>query len=202
MKLPKKTLLKRLFIIAVTGLILLIIPRIYVHFTVQDMVAYDESQVKGYDVAIVLGNQAFPGYIPSDRVSGRCDKAIELYKAGIVKKILMSGDGRTRSNDEPETMKRYAIGQGVSAKDILKDSEGFSTFESMNRANKVFHLNKLVVVTQGFHIDRSLYFCKEMGIDAVGAGSNPPGRLRDIIRECPACITAIIEMTKERYERN
>jgi vancomycin permeability regulator SanA len=98
------------------------------------------------------------------------------------------------SNDEPETMRRYAIAHGVPEKDILTDDLGLRTYDSMVRAKRIFGLKQMVVVTQGFHVDRSLLYCRAVGIDALGVPADRPAELRDRIREPLACISALADI--------
>ena len=70
---------------------------------------------------------------------------------------------------ETEYMKRYAMEQGVDEEDILTDGEGFSTYESVFRAKERYHLDKIVIVTQKYHLYRALYIANTMEIEALGA---------------------------------
>lgn len=48
------------------------------------------------------------------------------------------------------------------------DHAGFSTYESMYRAKEIFGAEKILVVTQEYHLYRSLYVAERMGLDAYG----------------------------------
>ena len=94
----------------------------------------------------------------------RLKEAVSLYNQNISSKIIMSGDHRKADYDEVNIMKEYAIEQGVASEDIFMDHAGFSTYESMYRAKEVFEANKIVIVTQKYHLYRALYIAKQLGL--------------------------------------
>ena len=112
-------------------------------------------------VAIVFGAQ---GDILSDRVT----TGVELYKAGKVQKLLMTGDNGRDGYDEPGEMKQEALALGVPAKDIVCDDAGFRTYDSVYRARDVFGVRSAILVTQGYHLPRALFLARRMGLDVVG----------------------------------
>ncbi len=128
----------------------------------------DITPEDGYQYALVLGAKVHEGGRLSDMLRDRMDKAIELYHAGVVKKLLVSGDGRGEWS-ETKHMKLYAIENGVAEEDILTDDKGFSTYESISRAKKHYLISKFVIVTQKYHLYRALYIANDMDMDTVGA---------------------------------
>ena len=84
----------------------------------------------------------------------------------------MSGDNPTADYDEPTAMKKYALEQGVSEADIILDFAGRRTYDTCHRAKEIFGVKKAVLVSQEFHLPRSIYLCRNMGIDAVGVKAN------------------------------
>ena len=103
----------------------------------------------------------------------RLDEGIALYKAGCAPKILMSGDHGSEYYNEVSVMKNYAIKQGVPSEDIFLDHAGFSTYESMYRARAIFGAEKVVIVTQKYHLTRAVYNAKNLGMDAYGVAEYP-----------------------------
>ena len=97
---------------------------------------------------------------------------VELYKKGIAPRILMSGDHGRTDYDEVGTMKKYAVDMGVPEDAVFCDHAGFSTYESMVRANKVFGIENAVVVTQSYHLYRALFDAESFGIDAYGVSAD------------------------------
>ncbi len=121
----------------------------------------------GYDCMIVLGC-GIRDREPTPMLADRLDTAIALYKAGAAPKLLMSGDNGRKDHDEVSVMRDYAIARDIPAEDILTDSAGFSTYETMYRASHVFGVKKAVVVTQKYHLYRALYDAEAFGIEAMG----------------------------------
>ena len=128
----------------------------------------EETADSGYDCILILGAGVRADGTPSAMLEDRLERGIELYKAGVSEKILMSGDHGTDSYDEVNVMKDYAIAAGVPSEDIFMDHAGFSTYESLYRARDIFCVESAVVVTQEYHMYRALFVAQELGIDAVG----------------------------------
>ena len=89
-------------------------------------------------------------------------------KAGKVKKLLMTGDNRFVNYNEPEAMRKLAVQLGVPNEDIVLDYAGRRTYDSCYRAKEIFGVQQVIVVTQRFHLDRSLFLCDAMGVSSVG----------------------------------
>ncbi len=121
-------------------------------------------------IAIVLGARVWEDGSASNTLYDRVFTGVELYKAGKARKLLLSG-----GNEEPAVMKKLAIELGVPDEDIVTDDLGLRTYESCIRAKQVFEMDKAIIVTQNYHLPRSLYLCQSMGVDAIGVDS----KLRD-----------------------
>jgi SanA protein len=118
--------------------------------------------------ALVLGAQVYRDGRPSIMLADRVTAAEELYRAGRVDKLLLSGDHGRVEYDEVATMKRLLLGRGIPAEDIFTDHAGFDTWDSAQRARRVFDVDSVVVVTQRFHMARALYDARHAGLDATG----------------------------------
>lgn len=125
----------------------------------------------GYTHAVVLGAKVHKDGTLSDMLKDRMDAAIMLYHDGAVEKLLLSGDN-SGAVGEVTAMKVYAMKNGVPEDAILEDYEGYSTYESMDRAKKVFGLDSFVVVTQKYHLYRAIYIAEDMDIDAKGVSAD------------------------------
>lgn len=123
-------------------------------------------------VAIVFGAGVLSDGQPSPILADRIITAVELYRAGRIKKILMSGDNRFENYNEPAAMKQAAIKQGVPETDIIEDFAGRRTYDTCYRAKEIFGVERAILVTQQFHLARALYLCQNMGIDAYGISAN------------------------------
>ncbi len=124
------------------------------------------------DCILVLGCYVSKSGVPSAMLHDRLTVGCKLYHLGAAPKMLMSGDhGRTDYN-EVSAMKQFAIAEGIPSSDVFMDHAGFSTYESMYRARDVFEADKILIVTQGYHLYRALYVADQLGIDAYGVPSD------------------------------
>ncbi len=139
-----------------------------------------------YDCIIILGCGVKPDGTPSAMLNDRLETGIELYKKGVAPVIIMSGDHGRENYDEVTAMKQYAADNGVPTEKIFLDHAGFSTYESMVRAEKIFGVKSAVLVTQKYHLYRSLMCAEDCGINAVGVGADIRqyfGQIKRDIRE-------------------
>ena len=120
------------------------------------------------DYILVLG-ASVKNNKPSLMLRDRLDKAIELYNGN--NKIIVSGDHQNDDYDEVKIMKEYLLEHDVLENDIILDEYGISTYDSMYRLKNVFEIDKCVIVTQKYHLYRSIYIAKRLGIDAIGVPS-------------------------------
>ena len=132
----------------------------------------DATELKDVDCIIVLGCQVKDNGNPSDMLADRLTRGIELYKQGAAPKIIMSGDHGQKEYDEVNTMKQVAIDADVPSNDIFMDHAGFSTYESVYRAKEIFEADKLIIVSQEYHLYRALDIAKQLGIEAYGVNSD------------------------------
>ena len=121
---------------------------------------------------LVLGCAVWADNEPSPMLKDRLDTAIALYKTGVASKLLLSGDNSIVEYSEPDCMLKYTLAQGVPPEDIFLDFAGFSTYESVYRSHAVFMADRMIVVTQKYHLFRALKACDALGIEAKGVASN------------------------------
>lgn len=126
------------------------------------------SAVPPAEVAIVPGALVEPDGDMSSMLAARVEQASRLWHAGKVEKILVSGDHGSWIYDEPDTMRKALVADGVAPRDVFEDHAGFDTWATMVRAREIFGVRDAVVVTQGFHMSRALYLAGAAGIDATG----------------------------------
>jgi len=131
-------------------------------------VTQDPQHVPSAQAALVLGAQVYPDGRPSAMLVDRVKAAEELYRAGRVRKLLLSGDHSRVDYDEVGTMRDMLLRDGIPARDVFEDHAGFDTWDSAQRARRVFAVHSVVVVTQGFHMARALFAARRAGLDATG----------------------------------
>ena len=124
------------------------------------------------DCIIVLGCQVRPDGSLSDMLHDRLYRSVELYQAGVSKKLLVSGDHGHLDYNEVGAMKQFAIDNGFPSENVLMDHAGFSTYETMYRAKEIFQARKVVIVTQEYHLYRAVYIAKQLGMEAYGVSSD------------------------------
>ncbi len=134
--------------------------------------AYSVSTVPRRDVALVLGAGVLPNGTPTEYLRARLDLGYDLFQAGKVRAILVSGDNGEKHYNEPDVMREYLIRKGVPPKKVVADYAGFDTYASCVRAEKIFGTTSLTVVTQSYHLPRALTICRQLGLDAVGVGDD------------------------------
>ena len=127
-------------------------------------------------VAVVFGAGLSAGGEPSPILRQRVETAMALYRAGKVRKLLVSGDNTDPFHDETKAMRRYAIDRGLPAEDVVGDYAGVSTWDTCYRAKEIFGVERAVLVTQGFHLPRALFMANALGIDAHGVAADGDSR--------------------------
>ncbi|HHW31507.1 MAG TPA: DUF218 domain-containing protein [Clostridiaceae bacterium] len=147
------------------------------------IITVDEAASIDADCILVLGAGVWDGGRPSHMLEDRLLQGIELYKRGASDRLLMSGDHGRKEYDEVNVMKKFAIERGIPSQHIFMDHAGFSTYESIYRARDIFLANKIIIVTQKYHLYRALYTAEKLGLDAYGVASDPRQYIGQEIRE-------------------
>jgi SanA protein len=122
-------------------------------------------------IAIVLGAGLWRGK-PSPVLYDRIATGVDLYRAGKVRKLLLSGDNRFENYNEPAAMRQKALQMGVPDQDIVPDYAGRHTYDTCYRAAYIFGIRRAILVTQRFHLDRALYICNSLGVDSIGVAAD------------------------------
>ena len=168
-----KKVFKYILIVIIIIILIVFGINIYVKVTTKKQIIKLEDCLKigEFDCIIVFGAGVW-GDKPSPMLEDRLKEAISLYKNNVASKILMSGDHGTKGYDEVNIMKQYAIDAGIPSEDIFMDHAGFSSYDTIYRAKEIFKAKKVIVVTQKYHIYRTLYIANQLGIEAYGVNSD------------------------------
>lgn len=154
---------------AVLGLFLAVgLPAAWVFLSGREGVYEDPARLPDMPVAVVFGAGLLPDGSPSLMLADRVDAAVELYGAGKVQRLLMTGDNSSVGYNEVAAMKRRAVAQGVPPSKVNLDYAGFRTYDSCYRAKAIFGVDRAILVTQRYHLPRALYLARSFGIEAVG----------------------------------
>jgi len=131
---------------------------------------YDDAQIIPYNkTALVLGcSPRLRNGRPNLFFQYRIDAAIQLYEAGKVAALIVSGDNSTHQYDEPTAMKEALIERGIPEEAIYCDYAGFRTLDSVVRVREIFGQHKVTIVSQPFHNQRAIFLASKRGIEAVG----------------------------------
>ena len=182
-------------LILILVLITLVLPRMVTFLHARGR-TYKIQDAPSKPVAIVFGAGLWYDGSPSPILRDRVASAAALYHAGKVTKILMSGDNSHVDYNEPGAMKDFAIQLGVPEDDIVLDYAGRRTYDTCYRAGDIFGLRDAILVTQGFHLPRTIYTCNALGISAIGVDADMRTyRRRSLLywnlRELPATAIAL-----------
>jgi SanA protein len=188
---------------AISGAVLIVLivvgSNAYILLNTQGESTDKVADVPPAEVAIVPGALVQPNGKMSGMLGDRVRQAAALWHAGKVKKILVSGDHHSWAYDEPGTMRKALVNEGVSPRDVFEDHAGLDTWATMERARGIFGVRAAVVVTQGFHMSRALFLAHAAGIHATGLTADQhrwgsQGE-RSEIREVFSRVKAIADVT-------
>ncbi len=157
------------------------------------------SSVSPARVAIVFGAGLSRTGIPSPVLRDRVTEAANLYFAGKVEKLLFSGDNRFLDYNEPGAMRNLALELGVPDQAIVLDYAGRRTYDTCYRARAIFGVTQAILVTQQFHLPRTLLLCNALGVTSAGVPSDLHAYGRMIylswnLREFPAVFFSYLEI--------
>ena len=153
------------------------------HFAASYIISAEDAAAQNADCILVLGCGVRPDGQPSLMLRDRLDMGLQLYEADAAPKLLMSGDHGKADYDEVGAMKDYAIEAGVPSEDVFCDHAGFSTYESMYRAKEVFCAEKVLIVSQQYHLYRAVYDARQLGLDAWGVAAEDIAYLGQSVRD-------------------
>ncbi|PZF84382.1 SanA/YdcF family protein [Jiangella anatolica] len=189
---------RRLTLAAVAAALLAIAaPTVWTYTASAGRILSDPAEAPSRDVTLVLGAGVRADGTPSRLLAGRLDVAAALYHLGRTRTLLVSGGTAPGGYDEPAAMRRYLIDAGVPSGAIVEDPLGVDTWASCTRARDEFGLTRLLVVSQRFHLPRSIALCRSIGLDAVGVAhesmdANGPGTRQGYVREVAASVPALV----------
>ncbi len=187
---------------ALAGIVVLLGLNSYIKSAAAEKIIFAEEALalNGVDCILVLGCGVWDGGIPTPMLADRLKRSIELYEGGASGKVLMSGDHGRKEYDEVNVMKQYAVSAGIPSENVFMDHAGFSTYESLYRAKAVFRAEKVIIVTQGYHLYRALYIAEGLGLKAYGVGADeriyagqPYRELREILARSKDFFTVIFK---------
>jgi vancomycin permeability regulator SanA len=193
-----KTLWKLSLYLALGGMVVMTLARLLTGL-VGWARTYSQQDAPARPVAIIFGAGLTRSGGPSAVLRDRIRAGADLYFAGKVEKLLMSGDNSTIYYNEPAAMREYALDLGVPDDAIVLDYAGRRTYDTCYRAREIFKVEQAILVTQDFHLPRALYLCNALGVDAIGVRAENFNYRRSSLlfwnlRELPATLAALIDV--------
>lgn len=156
-----------LFLLSMIGILGTLFINLYIiNSTKKQIMELENITDKKYDAILVLGCKV-NGNSPSLMLGKRLDMAEEVYQQLNIK-LLLSGDHGQNNYDEVNVMRDYLLNSSIREDDIFLDHAGFSTYDSIYRAKYIFGIQKMIIITQEYHMYRALYLANSLGIEAVG----------------------------------
>lgn len=166
----------------------------------------DVNQIPHREVGLLLGtNPLGRSGRPNQFFLRRIDATVDLYEAGKVDLIIISGARRGDAYDETEAMREALLNRGVPDSILTLDGEGFRTIASIKRAKEVFGADTLTIISQQFHNERALFMAQHNGMDAIAYNAaNTTSRKWKIImmgRECLSRVKAVFEVMGDEIHK-
>jgi SanA protein len=185
--------------VIVGALFLFGLPWIFIRMNTQARIVSALPEGEFFPVAIVFGAGLYRDGTPLPVLADRVETAADLYKAGSVRKLLLSGDNRFPDYNEPEGMRTLALQLGIPPEDIVLDYAGRSTYDTCYRARQIFGVRRAVLVTQAFHLPRAVYLCENLGLEVMGVTADRRTYRRSSevswnLREVAASAAALLEV--------
>lgn len=164
-----KTIFKIFLLLIVAGFIFIAWANYSIKKESDASVSYNIADVPETKTALLLGtSKNLNSGLPNAYFYNRIQAAIDLYKSGKIKYIIVSGDNSTKDYNEPEDMLLTLMKYGIPQDHIFLDHAGFRTLDSVVRAKEIFGQTKLVIISQKFHNERAVFLAKQNGIEAYG----------------------------------
>lgn len=135
----------------------------------------------------------------------RIRAAADLYRAGKVRYIIVSGDKGKHGYNEPEAMKAALVAQGIPAEKIVPDYAGIRTLDSVLRARSIFGQESYIVVSQKFHNERAVYLARAYGIEAYGYNADDNDHYsgsKTEVREYLARVKMLLDLAVQKAPRH
>ena len=190
---------KRIGILILLMILGIISCNLYVEISAKDKVFNDVSEVPSNKVGLLLGTAK---YLAGGQINlfykYRINAAVQLYKAGKIQYILVSGDNGSIHYDEPTTFKEDLIAEGIPEDNIFLDYAGFRTLDSVVRSKEIFQQESITIISQEFHNERAVTIANVKGIKAVGfnakdvsGNSGMKVKIREILARVAMCLDLV-----------
>jgi SanA protein len=187
----------KLISLFILGVFILWINHKHVSYTSNELIFNNSNDVPKSEYALFLGT---PKYLPNGNINNyyknRIKSIVELYSKGKVNKIIISADTLNKyEENEVELIKSDLIKKGINESCLILDKNGNRTWKSIMNLNVNDSSNKIIIISQRFHLERALYISKNENINAIGFIAKGEMSNRLLIREILARVKMQIELT-------
>jgi SanA protein len=167
-----KKIFKYILIVLIVIILVPVIINFYVILSTKNRIVSGDSELlTDIDYIVILGAGIRRGK-PSPMLEDRLKTGISLYNNDISNKILITGDHMNDDYDEVTVMKNYLLEHGIPEEDIITDNYGISTYDSIYRVKNVYKSNKVVIVSQRYHLYRALFLSDNLDLESYGVEAN------------------------------
>ncbi|WP_291066818.1 MULTISPECIES: SanA/YdcF family protein [unclassified Empedobacter] len=200
-KIGRFVMRKSMFVVGLIAVFTLIVALIIQVFTSYYIYNYQGNIPSNYRVAVVFGAKVQANGQPTRFLKDRLDAAIRLYKEDQVDVILLSGEKLHEDFNEIDVMEKYLLDRGVKIEDTYLDGAGLDTYSTIYRTKNIYQFDKVILISQSYHLKRALFLGKVFGLDCIGynADSGPyKTEGKQSFREILANIKALLDIGNER----
>ena len=190
-----------MFVVGLIAVFTLIVALIIQVFTSYYIYNYQGNIPSDYRVAVVFVAKVQANGQPTRFLEDRLDAAIRLYKEDQVDVILLSGEKLHENFNEIDVMEKYLLDRGVKIEDTYLDGAGLDTYSTIHRTKNIYQFDKVILISQSYHLKRALFLGKVFGLDCIGynADSGPyKTEGKQSFREILANIKALLDIGNER----
>ena len=184
--------------LVISSTLLILVVNYVVHRATKSQIYTDVDNIPKNKVGLLLGTAKYMDKarnIINPYYQNRIDAAVELYMAGKIDYVIVSGDNSTQYYNEPLLMKQDLMARGVPEKRILFDNAGLRTLDSILRCRDIFGQQRFTVISQRFHDERAIYIANNKQLTTVGyVADDGPFDIAFEIRERLARVKMMLDL--------
>jgi SanA protein len=198
----KKVYIPTILILIILSLVSILWANSTINKQTESRMYSDTDSIPENNVGLLLGTSKFLRNGNSNQYfENRISATIQLYKAGKIKNVVISGDNSKKDYNEPEDMKNELIKRGIPEDRIYLDFAGFRTYDSVFRMKEIFGQDRFTIISQEFHNQRAVYIASALKLNAIGFNAkdvNAYNGFKTKIREKFARVKMFIDLIFEK----
>lgn len=166
----------------------------------------DVTKVPSNKVGLVLGtSKTLDNGYPNSYFVYRMEATKQLFDAGKIEYIIVSGDNSKKNYNEPRDMKEELVKMGIPEGRIFEDFAGLRTLDSVIRAQEIFGQNSYTIISQKFHNERAVFVARQSGINAIAYNAKDVSNyfgLKTRIREYLARVKVFVDFSTNKTPKH